>query len=175
METPVGKTGVENWKDRIPHRTDVLLEGIEVFKNHLVVTERKEGLLGIRILNLTTNEEHNLDFGEPVYDASVTGNLEYNSTTLRYSYTSLRTPNSIYDYGMDTKDKKLMKQTEVVGGYNPEEYVTERLFATARDGARVPISIVYKKDLIKMDRLLCCCMHMEHMDIVQMPHSIQPD
>ncbi len=149
METPVGKTGVENWKDRIPHRADVLLEGIEVFKNHLVVTERKEGLLGIRIFNLTTSEEHNLNFGEPVYDASVTGNLDFNSTTLRYSYTSLRTPNSIYDYGMDTKDKKLMKQTEVVGGYNPDEYITERLFATARDGARVPVSIVYKKGFNK--------------------------
>ncbi len=149
METPVGKTGVENWKDRISHRTDVLLEGIETFKNHLVVTERKEGLLGIRIFNLTTNEEHNLNFGEPVYDASVTGKLDFNSTTLRYSYTSLRTPNSVYDYGMDTKDKKLMKQTEVVGGYNPEEYITERLFASARDGARVPISIVYKKGFSK--------------------------
>ena len=149
METPVGKTGVENWKDRIPHRTDVLIEGIEVFKNHLVVTERKEGLLGIRIFNLTSNEEHNLNFGEPAYDASVTGNLEFNSTTLRYSYTSLKTPNSVYDYGMDTKDKKLMKQTEVVGGHDPNEYVTERLFATARDGARVPISIVYKKGFNK--------------------------
>ncbi len=149
METPVGKTGVENWRDRIPHRTDVLLEGIEVFKNHLVVTERKEGLLGIRILNLTTNEEHNLNFGEPAYDASVTGNLEFNSSTLRYSYTSLKTPNSVYDYEMDTKDKKLMKQTEVVGGHDPNDYITERLFATAHDGARVPISIVYKKGFNK--------------------------
>ena len=149
METPVGKTAVENWKDIIPHRTDVLLEGIEVFKNHLVITERKEGLLQIRVRNLASSQEHYLDFGEPAYAAYVGANPDFNATTLRYNYTSLTTPNSTYDYGMDSKEKKLMKQVEVVGGYDPKEYVTERLFATARDGARVPISIVYKKGFKK--------------------------
>ncbi len=92
METPVGKTGVENWKDLIPHRTDVLLEGIELFKNHLVVTERKEGLMQIRVRNLSSGQEHYLDFGEPAYAAYVGANPDFNSTTLRFNYTSLTTP-----------------------------------------------------------------------------------
>lgn len=149
METPVTNTGVENWKEVIPHRTDVLLEGIEVFKNFMVFTERKEGLLHLRIKNLTNNAEHELDFGEPAYEAGVGANFDFNSTTLRYQYTSLTTPNSTYDYDMEKKEKKLMKQEEVVGGYDPAEYVTERLFATAADGVKVPISIVYKKGFKK--------------------------
>lgn len=149
METPVNATGVDNWKELIPHRSDVLLEGIEVFKNFLVITERKEGLLKLRVRNLASNEEHYLDFGEPAYAAYVGANPEFNSSTLRYNYTSLTTPNSTYDYNLDSKEKKLMKQAEVVGGYDPKEYVTERLFATARDGAKVPISIVYKKGFNK--------------------------
>jgi oligopeptidase B len=116
METPVGKTGVDNWKDLVPHRADVLLEGIEVFKDHLVITERKEGLLKVRIRNLNSGQEHYLDFEEPAYSASMGANPDFSSQTLRYNYTSLTTPNSTYDYQMDSKDKKLMKQAEVVGG-----------------------------------------------------------
>lgn len=149
METPLTKTSVENWKDIIGHRDDVLLEDIDVFKNFLVVTERKEGLLKLRVRNLSNSDEHYLDFGEPAYSAYVSENPEPNTSTLRYNYASLTTPNSTFDYQMDTKEKKLMKQSEVVGGYDSKEYVTERLFAIARDGARVPISIVYKKGLNK--------------------------
>jgi len=145
METPVEKTSVENWKEVIPHRADVLLEGIDVFKNFLVVTERKDGLLQIRVRNLTSGAEHYLNFGEPAYAAYLGENPEFNTSTLRYNYTSLTTPNSTYDYNMDTKEKKLMKQQEVVGGYNPQDYVTERIYATARDGVKVPVSLVYKK------------------------------
>lgn len=145
METPVGKTGVENWKEVIPNRSDVLLEGIDVFKDYLVITERKNGLLQLRIRNINTNSEHYVDFGEPAYTAYAGSNPEYNSSNLRYIYTSLTTPSSVYDYDMESRDKELKKRQEVVGGYNPEEYVTERLYATARDGVKVPVSVVYKK------------------------------
>lgn len=145
METPVGQTGVENWKEVIPNRADVLLEGIDVFKDHLVITERKNGLLQLRIRNIHTNSEHYVDFGEPAYTAYAGSNPEYNSSNLRYIYTSLTTPSSVYDYDMENRDKELKKRQEVVGGYNPEEYVTERLYATVRDGVKVPISVVYKK------------------------------
>jgi oligopeptidase B len=145
METSLGKTGVENWKEVIPTRKDVLLEGIDVFKDYLVVTERKNGLLQLRIRNINTNSEHYVDFGEPAYAAYSGANPEFNSTNLRYVYTSLTTPNSVYDYNMETKGKELKKRQEVVGGYNPEEYVTERLYATSEDGLKIPVSVVYKK------------------------------
>jgi oligopeptidase B len=145
METPLDKTGSDNWKDVIAHRPDVLLEGIAVFKDHWVITERKEGLLQLRVREVATNGEHYLDFGEPAYAAFGGANPDFNSTTLRYNYTSMTTPNSVFDYNMNTKDKKLMKEAPVLGGFNKGNYVTERKFVTARDGSRVPVSIVYKK------------------------------
>jgi oligopeptidase B len=149
METPVTSTGKENWKDVIPHRPDVLLEGITVFKNYWVITERKEGLLHLRIRDLASGAEHYVDFGEPTYSANVGGNPEFNTTTLRYNYTSLTTPSSVYDYNMQTKDKKLMKETPILGGFNKADYVSERVYATAKDGTKVPVSLVYKKDTKK--------------------------
>ncbi len=146
---PLTTTDVANWKDYIPHRTDVLIEGIDAFKNHLVISERKNGLLQIRIQKLSDTSEHYLDFGEPAYTAFSNSNAEYDSKVLRYRYTSLTTPNSVFDYDMDSKDKKLMKEQEVVGGYNKTEYVTERIFATTTDGIKVPISLVYKKGVVK--------------------------
>lgn len=145
METPVGQTGVEHWQEVIPNRADVLLEGIDVFKSYLVVTERKNGLLQLRIRNIQTQTEHYVDFGEPAYAAYAGSNPEYDSTRLRYVYTSLTTPSSVYDYDMESREKVLKKRQEVVGGYDPEAYVTERLYAPARDGVQVPVSIVYKK------------------------------
>ncbi len=149
METPVGKTGVENWKDYIPHRPDVLVEGVEVFKDFLVVSERKAGLLQLQVRTPDGSSSYYLDFGEPAYTASIGANAEYNSATLRYNYSSLTTPGSVYDYDMKTKEKKLQKQTEVLGGYDQKEYVTERLYATSRDGQKIPVSIVYKKGMNK--------------------------
>ncbi|WP_409017698.1 S9 family peptidase [Dyadobacter sp. CY323] len=149
METPIGKTGVANWKEVIPTRKDVLLQGIDVFKDYLVITERKNGLLQLRIRNITNQAEHYVDFGEAAYTAYPSGNPEYDTKNLRYSYTSLTTPNSVYDYDMESKKKELKKRQEVLGGYDPEEYVTERLYATARDGVKVPISLVYKKGTAK--------------------------
>ncbi|MEX6688014.1 S9 family peptidase [Danxiaibacter flavus] len=149
METPLTKTTGENWKEIIPNRTDVLLEGIDVFKDFLVVSERKNGLLQMEIRNLTNNDHHYLDFGEPAYAAYPGANPEYSSTTLRYNYTSLTTPSSVFDYSMTTRDKQLMKQQEVLGGYDKTQYVTERLYATAKDGVKIPVSIVYKKGLTR--------------------------
>jgi oligopeptidase B len=149
MECGYNKTDSAAWKEVIPNRTDVLLEGVEEFKNFLVISERKNGLRQMQVKNLTNGQEHYLDFGEPAYTANPGANPEFNSATLRYNYTSLTTPGSVYDYNMDTKDKKLMKQQEVVGGYDTKEYITERIYATAKDGTKVPVSVVYKKGFNK--------------------------
>ncbi len=145
MECPLDKTGSDQWKELIPHREDVLLEGVEEFKDYLVLSERKEGLVKLRIRENGTNQEHYIDFGEPAYTAYTSTNPEYNSSRLRYSYTSLTTPNSVYDYEMGGRTKQLMKQQEILGGYNPAHYQSERIMVTAADGAKVPVSIVYKK------------------------------
>jgi len=146
MECPLDKTGIANWKEVIPHRTDVLLEGVEEFKDFLVISERKNGLAELRIRN-ASGTEHYIDFGEPAYTAVVGSNPEYDSTTLRYMYTSMTTPVSVYDYDMAAKTRTLMKQQEIVGGYNREDYTTERLYARAADGTNIPVSIVYKNGL----------------------------
>jgi len=152
MKTPVTRTTKDHWEEIIPHRDDVLLEGIEVFTNHLVVVERMKGLIQMRIHPWSGGEEHYLDFGEPAYLAYVSTNYELDTPLLRYGYTSLTTPNSVYDYNMVTKEKTLLKREEVLGGFDPSNYVTERLSAPARDGKAVPVSIVYKKGMAKNGR-----------------------
>ncbi len=144
METPEHATDKKNWKEVIPHREDVMLSYISLFKDHLVVAERKNALRQLRIINQKTKEEHYLDFGEAAYTANVSINPEFDTNILRYSYSSLTTPNSTFDYNMDEKTKELKKQEEVVGGHNPKDYKTERVFATATDGTKIPMSIVYK-------------------------------
>lgn len=149
MKCPLNKTDTGAWKEVIPHRADVLIEDLDVFKDYLVVTERKDGLVQLRINNIASGQEHYIDFGEPAYSAATGANPEFNTSILRYTYTSLVTPNSTYDYSMRTKEKKLMKQQEVLGGYIATDYVTERLYAAAKDGVKIPVSIVYKKGLVK--------------------------
>jgi oligopeptidase B len=136
----------KNWKTRIAHRKDVFFEGLEVFKNHLVIQERKEGLIQLRIIDQKTQKEHFLDFGEPTYDAYIGTNPEFDTNTLRYGYNSMTTPNSTFDYDMNTKTKILKKEQEVLGGFDKSNYKTERIYVTARDGAKVPVSIVYCKN-----------------------------
>ena len=133
------------WKEVIAHRKDVYLEGIEVFKNHLVVQEKNQGLTQIRIINQTTKAEHYLNFGEPAYDANIGANPDFETAVLRYGYTSLTTPSSTFDYNMNTKAKELKKQQTVLGGFDKNNYVSERVFVSVRDGAKVPVSIVYRK------------------------------
>ena len=149
METPVEKTDVANWKEVIPHRNDVLLEDVNAFRDYYVVAERKGGLTKLKVHNNKTNEDHYLDFGEPAYKAEFGSNPEFNTSTLRFEYTSLTTPYSVFDYDLKNRTKKILKEQEVAGGYNKEEYITERLHATAADGAKVPVSIVYRKGFRK--------------------------
>ncbi len=136
----------KDWKEVIPHRADVLLEGVDVFKNFLVIEERKEGLLQIRFINRQNQEEHYLNFGEAVYTAYTSYNPEYDTDMIRYRYTSLTTPNSTFDYNMQTHEKTLMKEQQVMGGqFSKDNYVSERVYAIAKDGVKIPISIVYRK------------------------------
>ena len=134
------------WQTVIEHRPEVYLEEIEVFKNHLVVQEKNQGLSQLRIINHATKLEHYLNFGEPAYDANIGSNPSFDTNILRYSYTSLTTPNSTFDYDMNAQTTELKKQQTVLGGFDKESYVSERVFVTVRDGAKVPVSIVYQKD-----------------------------
>jgi oligopeptidase B len=149
METPLNSTAATSWKEVIGNRADVLVEDVYAFKDHLVISERKNGLLQLRVRKMADANEHFLDFGEPAYTANVGFTPEYNTNILRFNYSSLTTPGSVYDYNMDSKEKKLMKEQEVVGGYDKSGYVTERLYATAQDGVKIPISLVYKKGFKK--------------------------
>jgi oligopeptidase B len=143
------KTGSSNWAAMIAHNDSILIQGIDVFKNFVAVSERKNGLTQVHIINTKNNQSHYLAFDEPAYTANLAYTPDYNSEVVRFNYTSLTTPSSVYDYNMGTKEKKLMKQQEVVGGYTVGDYVTERLFATSKDGTKIPISIVYKKGFKK--------------------------
>ncbi|HCY40014.1 MAG TPA: oligopeptidase B [Prolixibacteraceae bacterium] len=149
MECPLDKTEASGWKEVIAVRNDVLLQGVQEFKDFIVINERKDGLVKLRIRSLKDNSEHYVDFGEPAYAANFGANPEYDSSNLRYNYTSLTTPSSTFDYDMVSKVKTLKKQQEVLGGYNSADYTTERLYATANDGTKVPISLVYKNGFNK--------------------------
>ena len=149
METPLDKTEVENWKDFIPHRKDVLVEGIDEFKNYLVFSERQNGLSQLVIMDRKTGKKEFLKFDEPDYTVYPSGNPEYNTDNFRFGYTSMITPSTQYEQNLKTGARKILKQQEVLGGYNKNEYTTERVFATAKDGTKIPISIVYKKGIIK--------------------------
>jgi len=150
MKTSVENTQKENWEEVIPHREDVLLEGIDIFSNYYVVSERKAGLNELRIINWKDNSEHYIEFNDPTYTAGSHANPEFNTELFRYSYSSLTTPYSVYDFNMNNHSQKLLKQQEVLDeNFKTENYVSERIFITARDGAKVPVSIVYKKGLVK--------------------------
>ncbi|HYP01675.1 MAG TPA: S9 family peptidase [Pyrinomonadaceae bacterium] len=149
VTAPVSDPQPGNWTELIPHRKGVTLESQSIFANHYIVSERDQGLQKIRILDLKSNEAHHLEFPEPVYSASVNYTPEFDTTTLRFSYQSFTTPSSIYDYDMRTRKRELMKQTEVLGGYDRARYASERVFAVAPDGVRVPVSLYYRKDLRK--------------------------
>ena len=144
MTTPVGNTAEKNWKEVIPTRDDVYLSSVEVFRDYLVVVERRDALNRIRIRN-AKGQWHEIDFGEPAYSASLGVNAEMDTETLRFSFESMRTPDSVFDYNMSTRKKTLLKEEKVLGGFDRNDYRTERLDATARDGTKIPISLVYHK------------------------------
>lgn len=148
METPENATSKDNWKEVIAHRPDVLLEGMDIFKDHMVLSERIKGISQLRIIP-NEGKEHYIDFGEDSFLAYTSANPEFDTDILRIGYTSMTTPRSTFDYNMNTKDMELLKEQEIVGGYDKSEYQSERLYATAKDGTKIPISMVYKKGIKK--------------------------
>ena len=147
MKTPVNKTTKENWVDVIPHREETLLEDVSIFKNYLVIEERTEGLGKIRIKTWDGKQDYYLPFDEENYSAGVYSNPEFDTDVIRYSYNSMTTPNSVIDFNMKNQTKDVKKEQEVLGGkFNKNNYKSERVWATARDGKKVAISLVYHKD-----------------------------
>jgi oligopeptidase B len=149
MLTPVASPGREHWREVVPHRPDVRLDAVDAFADHLVLSERADALEQLRVLRLADGDLHVIEQPEPVYSAGVGPNFEFDTHTLRYVYTSLATPMSSYDYDLDSGDTTLVKRQPVLGGYDPSQYRTERLWATAPDGARVPISLVARIDVAR--------------------------
>jgi oligopeptidase B len=150
MKTPENATGKENWQDVIPHRSDVLIEDIEIFKDYLVVTERNNGLNKIRIMPWSGKGEYYLPFDSETYTAYTTTNVDFDTDILRYSYQSMATPSSVIDFNMKTKTKEIKKEQAVLGGkFDKDNYIEERIWAPATDGTKVPISMIYKKGLVK--------------------------
>ncbi len=149
VSMPIGNVSESNWKELVPHDPKVMLEDLDLFANHLVLYERRKGLPEIRVTNLETRKTHYVSFPEPTYSVFPTQNREWNTSVLRYSYQSFITPSSVFDYYMETRQAKLLKQTEVLGGYDPKQYRSERIYATAKDGTKIPISLVCRKGLAK--------------------------
>ncbi|MBN4085121.1 S9 family peptidase [Flavobacteriaceae bacterium AH-315-B10] len=150
MKTHENATEISNWKHLIAHREDVLLEGIDIFKDFLVISERCNGLNQIRIRRWDNSDEYYLPFNNETYTAYTTTNIDFDTTILRYGYNSLTTPSSIVDFDMVTKTKELKKEQEVLGGkFKKENYISERVWATAQDGTKIPISLMYHRDTQK--------------------------
>lgn len=150
MQTPVDATQHGHWQEVVPHREDVLIQGIDAFQNHLVLYERKDGLKQIRVSNPDgTSDVKYVPFPEPVYNINQVRNPEFKTHRLRFMYSSMITPKSDIDFHMDSQKWELIKQEEIPSGYDPSKYITGRLHAAALDGTQVPISIVYRKGLVK--------------------------
>jgi oligopeptidase B len=147
VTAPVSDPAEKNWKEFVAHRPAIKIEGIDLFADHAVMSEWENGLQQIEIIDFKTNKRSRVAFPEPVYSVFLNSNREFQTTTLRYSYQSLVTPSSIFDYDMNTHQATLKKQNEVPGGFDKNNYLSERVFATASDGTRVPMSMVYRKGM----------------------------
>ena len=150
VAAPVSDPSEKNWKEFVAHRPAVKIEGVDMFADHAVLAEWENGLQQIEIVDFKTNKRHRVEFPEPVYSTGVGPNREFNTTVLRYGYQSLVTPFSVFDYDMNTRKATLMKQTEVPGGFDRANYKSERVFATAPDGTKIPMSVVYRRN-VKLD------------------------
>jgi oligopeptidase B len=147
MRTPIAATGKSNWQEVVPHDEDVLLEGFELFDKYLVLEQRRDALTRLRIVPWdSTLPPHELDFGEPCYVASTAVIPDPETPWLRYRFSSLKTPPSVIEYNMETRQKRIVKEDEILGGFDKNNYRTERQWATARDGTQIPVSILYHKD-----------------------------
>jgi oligopeptidase B len=149
VSAPVSNPGKDNWKEVVPARPDVMLSGFEAFQDFYVLEERENGLPQITVVNLATGAKKRIEFPEPIYSASPQTNREFKTGAFRYSYQSLVTPSSVFDYDVKKHTSTLLKQNEVPGSYDKTKYKSEWVWATARDGTKVPISIIYRKDLKK--------------------------
>ncbi|TDS50822.1 S9 family peptidase [Myroides indicus] len=150
MQCPENQTDVEHWKELIAHKNDVLLEGIDIFKDYLVVSERSNGLSKLKIQSWNQPEQmYYLPFESETYNAYISVNIDFDTEILRYVYQSLNTPSSVIDFNMRTKEKTVKKEQEVLGDFDKDNYTEERILATAKDGVKVPISLIYKKGLQK--------------------------
>ena len=149
VKTPVETPGIEHWQEVVPHQEEVLLEGFELFDQYLVLEQRIKGLLEIKITEFSTGDSHVIEFSDPCYTAYIGVNMEFSTTKLRYGYTSLTKPSSVYEYDMKTRSTMLLKRQEVLGDFTPDDYTSERLWATARDGKEVAISLVYRNSTPK--------------------------
>jgi oligopeptidase B len=147
VTAPIQDPSEKNWNAFIPHNIAVKIDSLAFFKGHLVVSERERGLNYLRILDMSSKKSHRIQTDEPDYAMSLGANPEFDTTTIRYSYQSMVTPATVYEYDLDTKERKLLKRQEVLAGYDPSQYEAKRLWANARDGVQVPISLVYKKGL----------------------------
>jgi oligopeptidase B len=145
VKTPLTQTGLEHWQEVIPHREDVLLEEFEIFKEFLVAEERKNGLTALRVIRWADMSVHAIDFGEETYTAYISVNPEFDTPWLRFGYSSLTTPDSVFDYHMKSRRRKLLKRQEVLGDFDSKNYKAQRLYAAAPDGSRIPVSLVYRK------------------------------
>ncbi len=153
METPENKTGIENWKEIVPNKSGVYIFNMEIFNNYIALEEQKNGLTQINIIDLKNLTNHYIEFQEEVFIAYIATshlsiNFDFENEWLRYKYTSLTTPTFVCEYNMRTKEKKILKQTKITGGYNPSDYESKRIYAIAADNKKVPISLVYKKGLV---------------------------
>ena len=143
VKVPVASPNKKNWTDVLPHRDDVLLEGVELFRDFMVVSERIDGLLQLRVVKWDGSEDYYMDFESETYSASLGTNVDFDAQTFRYNFTSLTTPSSVIDFNTVTKTKEVKKEQEVLGGtFDKSNYVAERLWATADDGTKIPISLV---------------------------------
>jgi len=142
VAAPVAAPGQENWKEFLPCRPAVMVSGLDLFAGHAVVLEREDGLPRIRVIDLATSAQHRVDFPEPVYAVGPQNNAEFETRLFRFGYQSFMTPQSVFDYDMATRERTLLKRTEVLGGYDPDRYQSERRYATAKDGTKIPISIL---------------------------------
>ena len=151
VATPVSDPAKKNWKEIVPVRTDVMLSDFEPFRSFYVLVEREHGLPQLTVVDLASGASQRITYPEPVYFAAPQRNRDFDTKLFRYSYQSLVTPNSVFDYDVEKRTSTLLKQNEVPGGYDPSRYQSERVWATAQDGSRIPISVVYRKDLKKDD------------------------
>jgi oligopeptidase B len=149
METGTGATGKDHWRELVPHNKDILLEGVTPFKDYIVIRERTAGKNQIRVISLKDRSEYYIDFEEPNFIAYPEDNRRFDTDTLRFYYESLTTPESVFDYNMTSRERKLLKEQEVGGGFDHNNYTSERVWAVARDSVLVPVTMVYRKGMVR--------------------------